>query len=268
MSRPLRSSRASTPLMLAAFSLLSWLAIAGRGHAEPAEEMLARGNLALLSGNPAEASQLYGTLVDSGFEDVNLQYNWALAHAAEGRWGHAILDLERARKLDPGDDDVAALLSKVRSRLGEKLAQRRGEATVQTRPPLVEALTAPFSSNMFAVGLWLAVFGLSGSLGALMVLDRPGRRLSAGTAAALLAPVALVLAAGLTAKAGWAAEGPPAIVVSGDAIVRGTPGDVGPHLKTLVEGSRATLLEKRGSYSRLRAEGVQGWTGGSNLGTY
>lgn len=97
-----------------------WVAAALALLSEPApllaqQEIVARGNLAYQEGRYLEAVEAYEAVLDAGFVSAGLEYNLGNAYFKAGELGPAILHWERARELDPGDEDVQANLDLARS---------------------------------------------------------------------------------------------------------------------------------------------------------
>lgn len=57
-----------------------------------------------------KAIELYTGIIDQGHESAALYFNLGNAHFKDGDLGHAILYYMKARRLDPGDDDIASNL--------------------------------------------------------------------------------------------------------------------------------------------------------------
>jgi tetratricopeptide (TPR) repeat protein len=74
-----------------------------------------KGNTLYEEGNYDEAIREYLKLHDQGFESGNLYYNIGNCYFKKGDIGRAILNYERARKLIPGDSDLASNYSYARS---------------------------------------------------------------------------------------------------------------------------------------------------------
>ena len=86
--------------------------------------------------------------------DPDVYANLGLADAHAGHLGPAILSFERALRLRPGDGETEAALGIARAAVGKRRADKQGEALVETRPPLAEALVRPYREDTLA---WLAL---------------------------------------------------------------------------------------------------------------
>jgi len=266
MTRP-APRRPSTRALLAVAMLLPGLC-ASSAAAQSTRELLDRANGDLLGGRPEDALATYDALAESDIQDPDLEYNRALAHAQLNQLGAALLHLERAQSYAPGDDQVQAAIQKVQDELGQRSAERKGEATVQTRPPLLEAMTAGISAGALAVLLWLSVAVCSLACITLLRAHREGARLAAGVTASVALLCAGLTGFGLAVKAGAFRDGERAVVVVPELAVRSGPDDTAPPVGLLDEGGRAELLERRGRYTRLRAGSVRGWVQKAGVDTY
>ena len=156
-------------------------------------------------------------------QDPDVYVNLALAHARLGHLGKAVLYFERSLWLRPGDAAVEQELAAARTELGKRRAEREGEATMQARPPLAEALVRSFSADLLA---WL-VLVLDVLFFATLLLRKFSKneplRLGLAVAAPLLALLAIGAGAGLAVKTESFREGRAAIVVREGAELREGP---------------------------------------------
>ncbi len=98
------------------------LIVAGAVHAEPATlaAQFADANKAYAAGDYPGAIAAYSALAEKGVVDADLFFNMGNAYFESGDLGHAVLWYERARRLDPRDDDVRDNLALTRSMLRDK----------------------------------------------------------------------------------------------------------------------------------------------------
>jgi tetratricopeptide (TPR) repeat protein len=250
--------RRTVAALAAALPLL--VLAAGTLQAQSLQNIFSRGNEAYFQGDYAGAVAQYRKLADAGVDDADVYYNLAAAHARNGELGRAVLYLERAIRINPRDEAAEAALSTCRSALGHNRAEKEGEATVQTRPPLSKALVRPFSENQLA---WMvAVFDLAffGVLVALRIVRRESRRIALGVAAPLLGLLLLAAGAGLAVKSEVLENGRAAIVLLERAELREGPDPRAQVRATAREGQPARILAREGAYLRVRlGGGAEGW---------
>lgn len=73
--------------------------------AQPTEQLVA-GNEAYINGNYEQAIELYTSVLDSGYESAALFYNLGNAYFKSNKITSAILFYERAKLLDPNDEEI------------------------------------------------------------------------------------------------------------------------------------------------------------------
>lgn len=83
--------------------------------------LIAKGNTAYSSGKYQEAIDTYTSLVSKGMESPDLCYNLGNSYFKLNDIPHAILWYERAKRLDPGNEDVSFNLNVANSRISDKI---------------------------------------------------------------------------------------------------------------------------------------------------
>lgn len=250
-------------VLVASLALLVADPVAG----QRTDEIFTRANTDFFEGRYDDAIARYRTLVEAGIDDGAVYYNLASAHTRRGELGHAVLYFERALVASGGDDDTRAALRVVRELLGKRAAERDGEAIVQTRPPLVEAVVEPFSENTLAwtlvITLWL-LFGL-------LMLRRSGllpqARVVLGAAAALAGVLVLLASAALAVRTGALHEGQRAVVLEARGGLREGPDERAGTRAPLIEGGLARAIQQEGRWVRIRTDqGHDGWVSADLIG--
>lgn len=241
---------------------------ATRVHAQTLEHIWTAANAAYFRGDIASAAEQYQRLVDAGVQDPDVYVNLALAHARLAHLGKAVLYFERSLWLRPGDAAVEQELAAARTELGKRQAEREGEATMQARPPLAEALVRSFSVDLLA---WL-VLVLDVLFFATLLLRKFSKnepqRLGLAVAAPLLALLAITAGAGLAVKTETFREGHAAIVVRDGAELREGPDAAAQVRATAREGDAARLSRGEGGFVHVQlAGGARGWMNAKDLGT-
>ncbi len=82
---------------------------------------IAKANKAYTEGYFANAAELYKKVLHSGFESPELYYNLGNSYFKLNELSSAILYYEKARKLDPGNEDVNYNLSVANSKISDKI---------------------------------------------------------------------------------------------------------------------------------------------------
>lgn len=224
--------------MLRLAFLLALLQPAPDGGPAEADRLLALGNRLLTTGDPDGAAAAYDGALAAGWTSGALDYNAGTAHLTAGRLGPAVLHLERARRLLPGDAAVAHNL-----RLAHQAA---GEPNGGGLARLVHGLGL-CSALVLAAALGTAAAGLWGS---------PQRRRLAVGLAVLAALV------GGVAAAAWRDAAPRGVVLAESALFA-APSPAAEAGPALGPGRVVRLLGEAGDWRRVRAsDGAMGWLPG------
>jgi hypothetical protein len=237
---------------------VSWGAQMARA-AESLNDVFRGANEAYFRGDFEAAAHGYERLVDAGIEDADVYFNLGIAHARMDELGPAILYLERAARVRPGDDETAAALDNARATLGKRRADVKGEAMVEARPPLSEALVRPLHEDTLAI-LLLAFDGLFFSL--LFTYPRlrgDSPRVAAAVSASACGVLLVITATGLFLKRGGQTEGRPAVVLR-EGVVREGPDRHARSRGAALEGASARVLASDGAFVRVKLPGgAEGW---------
>ncbi len=228
--------------------------------AQSLQRIFSSANEAYFQGDFASAAKHYERIVEAGVRDADVYFNLATTYARLGQYGRAILFFERSLRADPGNDAAEAGLAACRNLLGKREAERAGEAVVQTRPQLVDALVRPFSENLLA---WLVlIFDLAFFivLIAFRVSQREAWRIGLGVAASLLGFLLVITSGGLIVKSEVLKQGRAAVVLKDDAWVREGPDPRAQTRGKAQQGQAARILEREADYFRVRLSGgSEGW---------
>jgi Tetratricopeptide repeat len=230
--------------------LVIWLVGLGVAFAGPSDDFKSANQL-YDAGKFAEAAAVYEKIEP---KTAHVYYNLGNAHFREGKLGLAILDYERARRLEPRDPDILANL---------KFAEQRLEVDEVNAPPrawqrflrsIVTSRTSTEWARYELATLWLTAL----AVGACIYIPRLRTGLLTVAAAAFLGFAASVFALGREVVNDRAT--PAAVVVAAETEARFAPmPDSTTHFK-LTEGTRLVIREDRGHWLFVeRADGQQGW---------
>ncbi len=210
-------------------------------------------------GEFAAAVTEYEQVVHAGLESAPLYFNLGNAYFKAGDKGRAILNYERALRLQPGDPDVQANLSYARSLSG-------GD---ECAPSLWHSIAFPLAGRVSARAtastacfLWLLVFGCLAAWH--LWRAHPRWLLNLATAAAILWFIAC-----LSAASEWWSNRPnqtAVIIAGGSTAARFEPAASGTEHYTLKQGSLVHVVERRdGWWQVARCDGRRGWVDGAAL---
>lgn len=230
--------------------------------AEPASAQTAfyRANEAYKHQRYADAISEYQAVLSSGMGNGVVYYNLGNALVKDGRKGEALWAYLKAAQWMPGDADLQANLSYVRSVLPSSDA-----VSVKT-PQVIQWLVlqgAWTTRQLFlgaAVLIWLALIAW------VIVGWWPASQRASTPAAWLISLFACVAVVALMAQT-FAAEGPArAVVIRNNAEVRFAPQESGTVHFSLAEGAVIRLLTQDHGWSQVRrADGLTGWVMDSSL---
>jgi len=242
-------------------------AACGIARAENLDSIFHAGNQAFAHADYSGAVTQYQRLLDAGIRDADVYLNLGLAHARAGSLGPAILAFEQSLRIRPGDADANAALDLARAAVGKRHAQKHGEALVETRPPLAEALVRPYREDAIA---WLLLV-CDVALFACLVIRRFARadatRTGFAVAAALFGLTAAASLAALVVKRGALLEGEPAIVLRDGAELREAPDPRASVRAHAQEGSSARVLARDSGFVQVRTSvGPVGWVANPDVG--
>jgi tetratricopeptide (TPR) repeat protein len=243
-----------------AFALLALLVAAG-SRAVPAAESTPvspqttffHANALYKDGQYEAAAQEYEQLLRSGLESGNLYFNLANAYFKAGERGRAILNYERARRLMPGDPDLAANLSYAQSLTGADPCPL----------PLWRRLAFPLAHRMASSGLLWATTAsytlLFCALAAYRLWPRRPRWILYGVVTLGMCVVMTATSLGerlFTDE--WQRQA--VVIASGDTPARFEPAESGTVHFVLKEGSLVSVNETRPGWLQVsRCDGRRGW---------
>ena len=259
LPRPLR--RCLVVFLLLGFSL----GVVGAAPAAPAsaEDLFLQGNAAYQKGDFTAAAAAYQKIVDTGVQNSRVDFNLGNAFFRLNQIGKAILYYEKARRLDPGDEDVRENLRFANLHLRDRIlsekdpivleALRRGRDAVS--PGTVSVLfLALYLSAMVLIALWILLRGRRGAF----VL---------GFSAAALLTLALVSGGWLALQLQARGAGDEAIVLADKLEVLSGPGAENTLLASVHEGTKVRIHGRRAEWFQITLpDGRAGWIRGEGLG--
>jgi tetratricopeptide (TPR) repeat protein len=246
-------------LTASALALALLLAVFSPNQAKPLldRETMLRANQLYENGRYTEASQTYQQLVDQGYVHSSLFYNLGNAHYRQGNLGKAILNYERAARLEPRDADIEANLSYTQQQTLDRYETQASSPLEQWTQTASSLLTLNEMSVVVLVLFWL--------LTALFIIYRHSRapELRKGLRYGLVLTVMIFAFSIFTLGSRIYAENnhPIAIVTAESVEVLSNPGEGSVTQFTLHNGAQVIVLETRGQWVRLSLPGdqFQGW---------
>ena len=222
-----------------------------------ADSLWTAGVNAYSDGNWADAARAWSDLRALGLESPQLYCNLGDALFKQDDLAHAILNYERALKLDPSYADARHNLAFAQTQLQDK---------IEAVPELFLSVWGRKLCWLLPSDTWAALFlVLLAAALACALLFLLGRRVAARKTGFIAGIVALVLALLCVSFAFWQRsdyrKADSAIVTRAVTTVQSAPGrDSAKDLFVLHEGTRVRLLDSVGSWRNIElADGRQGW---------
>jgi tetratricopeptide (TPR) repeat protein len=254
-----RSFRLVLALVLAVASLTS--------AASP--EALKRANVAYRQGNAAyektdfaNAADLYRRAIDEGVADPRLYYNYGNCLFRQNQPGMAILYYEKARKLDPNDQDIAYNLRFVNAQIIDKNPAEESNA-------LTRAMALAHSAFSINEGLWISVglFSLVFLAAILALFAGTAFRGALLTLMVLAALALLAMSPSLYFKIKEQESLQYGIVLKPAVEMFSGPGESFQVLTQVHEGTKFEIVETRGDWASVKlANGKGGFVRLADLG--
>jgi tetratricopeptide (TPR) repeat protein len=226
------------------------------------EEAFSKANALYADEHYAEALSLYKEIIDAGWEAPELYFNASNCYLRTGRPGLALVMCRRAQRLAPGDEDVRANLSFIKS-----LLQEGAPAPENSR--VLDAVLAPHrrlsADGALAVASG-AAFALAGVISAMILMRRRKRLL---VYLAVIASFVLIASlAGFGAKLWEQRGGAEAVVVVPLAEVRSGPGEDFVIQTSLGEGAEVRIKRPGEQWTEVSlGPDLAGWVKSSELET-
>lgn len=201
------------------------------------------------------AAAIYRELLNKG-ESPELYYNYANALYKTGNLGAAVLNYERALRLDPNNEDARFNLDFVNGKITDKILPIERFFLYEW----VDVLGKVLTTNQWA---WTSVVAfvlfLALALTYLFSRRRWLRKSAFFVALFLFVVLAVSFAYAFSTKR-ILEERADAIVMSGSVSVKSSPDESGTELFVLHEGTKVTIISVVGEWGEIRiADGNVGW---------
>lgn len=220
------------------------------------DSLVFRANSHYVDNDFDKAAELYQTLVDSGYQSAEIYFNLGNAYFKLNRIPYAILNYERAYRLNPNDEDIEFNLEYART------------FTVDRIEPLpvffllkwYRSVRQILSSNGWA---WCSLFWIAVTLSFVLIfwfaLKSSTKRLSFS-----LGIISLVFAVVSIVFSGQEKENETirdkAIIFQSVVTVKSSPGETGKEIFILHSGTKVQITKALGKWVEVRiADGNKGW---------
>ena len=238
--------------------LLATLSVYSLGQ----QDYIIKANKAYSAGSYTTAAELYNEVVMAGYESPELFYNLGNSYFKMNDYGHAILWYERAKRLDPGNEDIDFNLNVANTKISDK---------IEPLPELFykrwfNGLLQLFSADSWAaIGIILFIAGLLGGVlylaSQILFLRKIGFWAAFGFL--FIAFFALIFA---WSNYSFTKSTVEAIVFTPTITVKSSPDDKSTDLFVVHEGTKVRLLDNiNGWYEIKIANGSVGWLPSASL---
>ncbi len=226
-------------------------------QAQNAEDLFERANALYGEEQYADAAALYDSLLQAGNTSAEVYFNLGNANYKLNNIPVAILNYERARKLEPSDPDIVHNLNLARAATVDEIEELPQLFLWTWFESLRDLFRADTWTTVFLATLWLASIGF-----ACLILFKsfPARRPLIYLASILT--FCALLSGYLGYERHLAENGRnAAIIMSPSVYVKSAPQGAGKDVFILHEGTRVEILDELEGWYRIRiANGQVGWS--------
>ncbi len=236
--------------------ILFLLSLVFSSSAQNNESLWDEGNKAYAEGRYAEATAAYDSILRSGKQSAMLYYNLGNSYFKQGKIGLALVNLYRAERLAPDNEDIKYNIKIVSTYAQDKIEQVP-EFFVNR---WVRTLRSIFSSNIWAV---ISLVTLALALAGILIYlfgQRIGVR-KMGFFAGLFGLIVFILSLSFSIKSrNEIAKPTHAIVTSSAVAVKASPDSGSKDVFVLHEGTSVRVVRTLDKWSEIViADGNKGW---------
>jgi len=242
--------------------MLLLLLVAQVGIAVTPDSLAEKGNQAFGEGKYEMAAEYYEQVLDENLESTSLYFNLGNAYYKLNNVAGAILNYEKAKKLDPNDDDIDFNL---------KLAGMRTVDKIETIPTFFITDWTTELVNLYGEDTWGWLSMLFVWMGfiilSIYVVAKSSaiKKLFFGIGILFLAMSFVCFGLG-NKKYNRVVHEQKAIVFSPSITIKSSPGENGNDLVVLHEGTKVMILDEVGGWNKIKlANGNVGWLPSSSI---
>ena len=216
------------------------------------QELFAKANEYYQQEQFADAAMLYDSIVNEGYVNAETFYNLANTHFRLGNLGNAILNYEKALKLNPDDEDAMHNLALANNQIVDEFN------VVPT--PVLKRIFADVSS-LFSSGIWsiIGVFFL-GIMLVFVAVFLFGNRNSFILTLALVSLILALIIEGFAYGKYQLEQQSFGILTSPNSYVKSAPANTSQDLYILHEGTKVQIQDSFNSWSKIKLpDGKIGW---------
>lgn len=227
-------------------------------------EIFREGNNAYRNGDYLKAIDKYEKILNNGYNNAEIYYNLGNAYFKLKKMPEAILNYEKAMKLNPSDEDI---------RFNLRVANLQTVDKIEPLPMMFyekwwQALTDWFSSAVWSalmiIFIWLGFIGLA----AYLFMFSPGIKKISFFVAVISFVIAIFSFIFANTSYVHETSEESAIIFSESVYVKSSPDKESTDLFILHEGTKVKILDQVGGWTKIRlANGNVGWLKRSSIET-
>lgn len=224
--------------------------------AQAPEKLFDEANQAYSDGYFEQAAVLYDSVLMSGYEAVEVYYNLGNAYYRQGELAPAILNYERALKLDPSRKDVQANLAFVNTQVVDQIEEGEDFFVSKWWDGFMRSQAAGQWGLWVIVLLWIAL-----ALGGLFLFTQREqlKRISFFGGIGVIAITVLLLFVGFSKKS-IEQSIQYGIIFTPNAYIKSAPNNTGTDLFILHEGTKVEITDELEAWFEIElADGQKGW---------
>ncbi|MEI7662227.1 MAG: tetratricopeptide repeat protein [Bacteroidota bacterium] len=225
-------------------------------------ENIIKANKAYSAGSFTTAADLYNKVVTAGYEAPELFYNLGNTYFKMNDYSHAILWYERAKRLDPGNEDIDFNLNVANTKISDK---------IEPLPELFYKRWFNAMVQLFSVDSW-ATFGIlffiAGLLGGVLYM---ASHILILRKAGFWSAFGFIFLSVFTLMMAWSSfsftkSTAQAIVFAPTITVKSSPDEKSTDLFVVHEGTKVRLIDNINGWFEIKiANGSVGWLPVSSL---
>lgn len=209
-----------------------------------------------------QAIDAYNSIIKTGLVAPELYYNLGNAYFKSNNFAMAILNYERALKLNYDDPDIIFNLNLANTYVIDKI-EPMPEFFMLTWQKNIRAL---FSPNNWTI-ISMATFGIAIVLLLMFFLSQKTAMRKISFWLGIFILLISVITFNIARKTKWSQQNEPyAIIITPAVVATSSPSDSGTELFLIHEGLKVQVIDKVGNYKAIKLiNGNVGWVKGSDL---
>lgn len=225
-------------------------------YGDTADELFNNGNENYSNGEYELAIENYQTVLDNGYESFELFYNMGNAYFRLNKVGKSILYYEKARKINPDDDDLIQNLNIAKLRTIDKIEEIDSFFAHEILSGISNSLGLGVWSFLSLIFIWLSLV-----VGILFVMTKSASSKKTLFLVSLLG-ILLAIFSYYFASVTYSnkVDDSGAILMQASVYVKSSPDNSGTDLFILHEGAKLNISDLKNGWANIKlSNGKTGW---------